>query len=530
MVSKICTTAFALLAVLSADAWAADAEKHQERTFADCFLYKDPEGHVWLGQSLVSLGMIGTMANHPLYRLSPALAEKLAPLVSELEKPPSGTFYYYGLPRARGGDKPVILLCLEAKMRQIAGPKVAVGPRVVGGVVKLDDPATGNRRPVYEIVSARIVHAEFISPRWRKAWDGLDMGLKTIVAVSRTAPGAMKRLLLAAAIERSSQALGTMVNTPVSDQAREVLRKIDPEARVVRHFQRKIENDPYQWGYELRQLIACLGIAPQTPLPPDTMKRPRLEVLLAESSSPAELIRKAQRSWPKGALEEPLIWSPVLRRNVAVRQVERFAPAEFDEIRATAQKRFEPVARRIRLGKLLVESGSGAEFVGKVKQSCPEGTLQERLPWSQSLSRIVPVGQVAGLDSAAFERLQADAQIDLQALVRQGWLDKPPQPARVPTQVIKQWGVVLRPADPELLAEKLFLGGTLVARLLPDGPDVGLKAGDLIIDYRSTYDLVMGRGFFWSPMRRLAHQAQWGGKLDVLRGERIITIKVEKEK
>ncbi|MHC4178405.1 MAG: hypothetical protein ACYSWU_12910, partial [Planctomycetota bacterium] len=62
-----------------------------------------------------------------------------------------------------------------------------------------------------------------------------------------------------------------------------------------------------------------------------------------------------------------------------------------------------------------------------------------------------------------------------------------------------------------------------------DGPDVGLKAGDLIIDYRSTYDLVMGRGFLFSPMRRLAHKARWGGKLEVLRGGQIITIEVAKK-
>ncbi len=523
MVGRICTFSLALFAVLSARAWAADAERHQERTFADCFLYEDSEGHVWLGQPLVSLGMIGTMANHPVYRLSPALAEKLAPLVSELEKPPERAFYFYGLPRVRGADKPIVLLRLEAKMRQIAGPKVA------GGVIRRDDPAAGDRRPVYEIVSARIVYAEFISHRWRKAWDALDVGLKTIVTVSRTGPGLVKRQLLGAAIERSSQALGTMVNTTVSDQSREVLRRIDPEARVVRHFQRKVEDDPYNWGYELRQVIASLGIPPQTPLPPDMMKRPRLEVLLAESSSAADLLGKIQRSWPQGALEEELVWSPVLKRNVAVRQVERFTPAEFDEIRAAARKRLEPVAQRIRLGKLLVASGSAAEFVGKIKQSCPEETLKERLPWSGSLTRIVPVEEVAGLDIAAFESLQAEAQMNLESLARLGWLDKPPQPVRVPTQVIEPWGVVLRPADADLLRKKLFLRGTLVEKPLDDGPDVGLKAGDLIIDYGSTCDLVMGRAFFFSATRRLAQKARWGGKLEVLRGDRIVTIEVEKQ-
>ena len=123
MVSKICTTALALFAVLSADAWAADAEKYQERTFADCFLYEDSQGQVWLCKSLVSLGMISTMANHPVYRFSPALAEKLAPLVSELEKPPERGFYYYGLPRVRGEDKPTILLRLEAKCARSLAPR-----------------------------------------------------------------------------------------------------------------------------------------------------------------------------------------------------------------------------------------------------------------------------------------------------------------------------------------------------------------------------------------------------------------------
>jgi hypothetical protein len=60
-------------------------------------------------------------------------------------------------------------------------------------------------RDFYEIMSANLVYAEFISPQWRRAWNALDAGLREIVAISRTAPGDRKARRLAEAIELSSR-------------------------------------------------------------------------------------------------------------------------------------------------------------------------------------------------------------------------------------------------------------------------------------------------------------------------------------
>jgi hypothetical protein len=88
--------------------------------------------------------------------------------------------------------------------------------------------------------------------------------------------------------------------------------------------------------------------------------------------------------------------------------------------------------------------------------------------------------------------------------------------------------VVLRPAGQDLLAEKGFLQGTLVEKVTADNPPEGLQAGDIIIDYDSVYDLVMAAYPTFGPINRLKNMARYGGKLVVLRGQKIITLVMEK--
>ena len=39
---------------------------------------------------------------------------------------------------------------------------------------------------IYEIRSANLIYAEFISAKWRKTWKSLDAGLSEIASASRT--------------------------------------------------------------------------------------------------------------------------------------------------------------------------------------------------------------------------------------------------------------------------------------------------------------------------------------------------------
>lgn len=93
-------------------------------------------------------------------------------------------------------------------------------------------------------------------------------------------------------------------------------------------------------------------------------------------------------------------------------------------------------------------------------------------------------------------------------------------------RTVKELGVVLRPAGRGLLAEKLILAGLEVVEVLPDGPEVGLERGDLILNYGSVYDLVMGAGDGDRAMRALLNRLKYASDRSprILRGRRVPTV------
>ena len=58
---------------------------------------------------------------------------------------------------------------------------------------------------------------------------------------------------------------------------------------------------------------------------------------------------------------------------------------------------------------------------------------------------------------------------------------------------------------------------------------MGIRAGDVIIIYSSVYDLTMAQFPSFDPASRIKSVVSYGGKLDVLRGDRILTIEIKKK-
>lgn len=464
-----------LLAFWAAAAFAwpavADAADRSEaqRTFSQCFLYRGPDGQVWVGQPLVSLGMIGVAGSPPVCRLSPPLAERLRPLVNELKdapfrlensRPPAAgpaaraedrkyiptgpQFWFWGLPRSRDPETPFVLVDMEAEGRKCPQPKT---PKPQGAMADFDYSFGPSEE--YELISIQLVSVEFISPAWRRAWDDLDDGLTEIVKASRTAPSREKRTRLSDASERSSAAFCAMRRSRVSDESRTTVARIAPQARVVRSFQSRVET---QWGGQLRQYVARLRLTPPTPLPPEPKACPKLE-LVAASRTPADFLAKVRASWPEETLDESLLYSTALKRIVFAWQVQDFSEQQFGVLQAQAR---EQLARAEQESKRRAAEATA-------KNTAAGGTIEP-------------------------------------------------------------WGVVLRPAAPDLLAEKGLLVGSVVEKVPADRAGVPLRAGDVIIRYHSVYDLVMGVYGESSAIAHLRNVARYGGKVDVLRGDRLLTL------
>ncbi len=153
MVNRISIMTLVICATFTPGAWGAEEEKYEEERFPQCFLYEGTDGKIWLGEPLVSLGMIGVEADHPLYRLSPALAKRFAPLVNRFKDTRDGLFYHWWrdpsrIPLIKEQGKPTVLVYL-----------VGVKVRLLGHY------PPKKKRKLYEIVAADLVHAEFITPR-----------------------------------------------------------------------------------------------------------------------------------------------------------------------------------------------------------------------------------------------------------------------------------------------------------------------------------------------------------------------------
>lgn len=432
MVNRLTLATSCLVAVLPIATRAADDDQLEPMSFWQCFLYQDAKGDVWVGQPLVSLGMIGVRAMPPV-RVSPTVAHGLTSVVNKVtNEPKDRELYWWGdLPKLSDQGKAVVLLRLETEVRPIGKGE-------------------WGRPKVYEVVSAEVVHTEFVSREWREAWKSLDSGLKEMISVSRTAPNDQKRQRLSQAIEKSSRALNIMASVEVDPPQRALVRRIEPKAWAVRLFQRNVER---QWGGQLRECVSRLHITPHTPLPPESRDYPLLETL--------------------------------------------------------------------------IESDSAATMLAKVKQTLPEDALEQRLTYSQGLKRTIFAWQLEHLTEDQFQTLRRDAQEQVERMTSDENERRKPKSSREETKAIEEWRVVLRPANEELLVENLLLRGTLVEEVQESGSTVGLERGDIIIDYANAYDLVMGRFPSFCPMDRLKHTAQYGGKLLVLRCDKVQTIVVK---
>jgi hypothetical protein len=168
--------------------------------------------------------------------------------------------------------------------------------------------------------------------------------------------------------------------------------------------------------------------------------------------------------------------------------------------------------------EFLATSESAEAFAEKVK-SCPTGTLEQATIYSKG--RSVGAWEMATLPAWYFDKLRAEAK---ERVANEA--NKREQPGR---DLREKWGIVLAPVDSDTLAEKLILRGALVSEVLSGHEGFGLQNGDIIVDYGSAYDVVMGGDGLQALNSRLASELRRGGELRVLRRDRMLTVAIPKQ-
>jgi hypothetical protein len=169
--------------------------------------------------------------------------------------------------------------------------------------------------------------------------------------------------------------------------------------------------------------------------------------------------------------------------------------------------------------EVLANSESLAEFQAAKLKVPPESF---DLLYHIDLGRKILALEAGRTKDYQFETLRASAK-ELLPEVRKAEerSDSPLEASQ--RETMEEFGLVLRPVSENVFAEKQILSG-LEIESASDEHDVGLQAGDIIIDYDRVYDVVMGWRSFSRRTRGLANKMKQGYKLRIIRGNQVIDL------
>jgi len=458
MIRLRCVVPFALSLAMTSFA-AEEKGTLKSRDFSG-FLYRGSDGHVWYGDTISTLGMWGTMANLPQYRLSPTLARRFKPLVNDIGDLSDGRRIFtpqeYLTGRSKLSETPKVYVSFQGRYRE-APVNVKRQTMEASGEAHVFE----HRVHTYEISSAQLVWVEAYSPGWLAAWRRLDESLREIVAASLTAPGPAKRERITKAMDKGAATLGALATRYDDKKMVAVIRDIEPRARLVNVG--KCGRWPVyrDWRKLLEQCSERLNVPLRPSPPPWPDEFPAKEMLL-KADSPEAFLAEVRRSRPD-AMEEIVAFSDRLgRRLLRVWEIEYLTDAEF---------------------KTLVEEIREREAKAKKARE------QYGATWAAE--------------------------------------SKPP-PRHV---TIEEQGISVGIVGKDLMSQKLIPGGVLVEKVLPDSKS-GLRAGDVILTYETTYDLTMTGGSTPQAVAQFAAIARdWPrAKLNVLRGDELIEVVITNQK
>ena len=176
----------------------------------------------------------------------------------------------------------------------------------------------------------------------------------------------------------------------------------------------------------------------------------------------------------------------------------------------------------------LVAAETPQEFLANVKRSCPAWAVEEVILYSPSSKRMVYVWQVEDFTPAEFKQLREEAKTRLEERKNERPATRPAPLKRLEIPTLSL--TVALPAD-DLIAERLVLSGVLIESVLPAGEKTGLKAGDLVLDYATLYDVVMGPYGSGDALKDFAARAtQSKQEVRVIRGDTVIRITIDRSR
>jgi len=104
-------------------------------------------------------------------------------------------------------------------------------------------------------------------------------------------------------------------------------------------------------------------------------------------------------------------------------------------------------------------------------------------------------------------------------------LDHTPESSK--KEIIKDFGFIISTANEKLLTDNLILSGLKVESISDEHSNIGLQAGDIIVNYGGVYSVVMNWYSLGWQVQSLTNDIKWHNKLLVIRDDKFIEIAVD---
>ncbi|MBN2182550.1 MAG: hypothetical protein JW715_11615 [Sedimentisphaerales bacterium] len=173
--------------------------------------------------------------------------------------------------------------------------------------------------------------------------------------------------------------------------------------------------------------------------------------------------------------------------------------------------------------EVLVNSESLAEF-RLAKEKIPPENL--KLLYNFDLGQKIRDLEIGRTKDYSFDSLRESAKEMLPEIrEHEEQLNNKPESSK--KEILKDFGLVVSPANDKLLTDNLILSGLKVESISDEHSNIELKSGDIIVNYERIYDVVMNWHSLGWQVQSLTGRIRQHRKLKVIREGKFIDLAVD---
>lgn len=245
------------------------------------YLFKDSQNRISLGMPVVAMSTLG---GHNYY-FDKSIIDKFQPLINEVNRTNDNRFFYN-----------YDWLNKEAKTDISRIPKIFLTLKAKVKVDKEDGPCGYN---IYQVKDAKLMYVEWISNdwliKWREAYRMLDLNYGDLQE------GKKEKTFDRKEAGHLCDLLNQMYTSKPSKEQIEIVRKIDPDAKFIRRWQRSWEENHSK---QISEILDKLDIKPKPKLPPFISSNVDFGAIIKKAKSRKEFLKNIVKDFGEDVLNK----------------------------------------------------------------------------------------------------------------------------------------------------------------------------------------------------------------------------------